>query len=290
VHVDALEEADMRPGQGSQTAVMVCAGRALAHGRADVGSFSDPTALALLPDAERERVERLRSGAPPRNGRERWQRVSYERRSMMMVARTITIDEAVRAAALDQVVILGAGLDGRAWRMPELAGATVFEVDHPDTQRDKRARVAPLKLCAREVRFVSVDFSRDDLGSALQAAGHDATRPSTWIWEGVVMYLTRPQIEATLEVIARRSAARSQLIVAYHQPALILVLFGFLVRRLGEPLRSAFRAEQMRELLAAYGFRVTRDEDVPTIGARISACVGQQTRRLVHARVAVAVL
>jgi methyltransferase (TIGR00027 family) len=278
----------MKAGQASQTAVMVCAARAVAHGRPDVGSFADPTALSLLPDAERVLVERMRSGAPPRNGRERWLQVTSERRSMMMVARTVAIDEAVRAAALDQVVILGAGLDGRAWRMPELGGARVFEVDHPDTQRDKRARVAALSLSAREVRFVAVDFSRADLGSALEAAGHDATRPSTWIWEGVVMYLTRAQIEATLAVIARRSAARSALIVAYHQPALILLLVGFLVRRLGEPLRSAFSAAQMRELLASHGFRVTRDEDVPTIGARISARVGEQTRRLGHARVALA--
>jgi methyltransferase (TIGR00027 family) len=233
-------------------------------------------------------VERMRSGGSPRGGRERWIQLTSARRSMMMVARTIVIDDAVRAAALDQVVILGAGLDGRAWRMPELAGASVFEVDHPDTQRDKRARVAALQATARDVRFVPVDFSRDDLGRALEAAGHDATRPSTWIWEGVVMYLTRAQVEATLDVIARRSAARSQLIVAYLRPALILLLVGFLVRRLGEPLRSAFSAAQMRELLGAYGFRVTLDEDLPSVGARISPSVRQQTRGLGHARVAVA--
>ena len=81
--------------------------------------------------------------------------------SKMMVARTVAIDEAVRDAASPQVVILGAGLDGRAWRMSELADVTVFEVDHPDSQREKRARAAPLKQAARDVRFVPVDFTRD---------------------------------------------------------------------------------------------------------------------------------
>ena len=62
-----------------------------------------------------------------------------------------------------QVVILGAGLDGRAWRMPELRAAVVFEVDHPDTQREKVARAAALVRVAREVRYVPVDFTRDRL-------------------------------------------------------------------------------------------------------------------------------
>jgi methyltransferase (TIGR00027 family) len=278
----------MRPGQASQTAVMVCVARALAHGRSDVGAFSDPTALSLLPPAERQRVQSIRSGTASTAGRARWQQIAERRRSMMMVARTVAIDEAVRAAAADQVVILGAGLDGRAWRMPELAGATVFEVDHPDSQRDKRDRVASMQTTAREVRFIPVDFSRDDLGHALEQAGHDAQRPSTWVWEGVVMYLSLEQIEATLAIIQRRSAPGSRLIIAYHRPALLLMLAGFMLRRLGEPLRSALTPERMQQLLEAYGFHVTSDEDVPTIGARISPSVGRESRRLSHARIVVA--
>ena len=134
----------------------------------------------------------------------------------MMVPRTIAIDEArARRAASPQVVILGAGLDGRAWRMPELRDVTVFEVDHPDSQREKQARAAALPRIAREVRFVPVDFTHDRLDDALAAAGHDPARPTTWIWEGVVMYLERADIEATLRVIQRRSAPGSHLVVLY---------------------------------------------------------------------------
>ena len=186
----------------------------------DRGAFADPTALALLPDDARRRVERFRAGVP-RGLRARFAYEFLDRRSKMMVARTVAIDDAVRAAAAPQVVILGAGLDGRAWRMPELRDAVVFEVDHPDSQREKRARVAALQPVARDIRFVPVDFTRDRLDDALAAAGHDATRPTTWIWEGVVMYLELADIEATLSVIARRSAPRSRLIVLYLRPALI---------------------------------------------------------------------
>ena len=115
----------------------------------------------------------------------------------------------MRDAGAPQVVILGAGLDGRAWRMPELRDVTVFEVDHPDSQREKAARAAALLRVAREVRFVPVDFTRDRLDEPLAAAGHDPARPTTWIWEGVVMYLTtaesRPR--STSSRAARRRAA-----------------------------------------------------------------------------------
>jgi methyltransferase (TIGR00027 family) len=267
---------------------MVCIARALAHGAPGVGSFSDPTAFALLPEAAQAWVERSRKQDVPLGARERWRRAADQRRALMMVARTVAIDEAVRAAGCRQLVILGAGLDGRAWRMPELAGATVFEVDHPDSQRAKRARVGGLTQAAREVRFVPVDFTRDDLARALDEAGHDVSLSTVWIWEGVVMYLTRAEIEATLAVIARRSTASSQLVVNYHRPALVTLRVGLLVRRMGEPLRSSFSAEAMRELLAKHGFRVTRDEDLPTLGARVSPEVGAGAKVLSHARIAVA--
>jgi methyltransferase (TIGR00027 family) len=279
----------MRPGQESKTAVIVCMGRAIAHGAIPGGRFSDPTAFELLPEDARARVERFRSGVAPKSARERWGHVFLEKRSKMMVARTVAIDDAVRAAGSPQVVILGAGLDGRAWRMPELRDVTVFEVDHPDSQRQKRARAAPLAQVAREVRFVPVDFTRDDLDAALAGAGHDPATKTTWIWEGVVMYLTIAEIEATLAVVARRSAPGSTVVVAYHSRAVLLYLVAFVVRRLGEPIRSAFSAEAMRALLAKYGFRVVSDEDLPTIAKGLSDDLARATRPMRHLRIATAI-
>jgi methyltransferase (TIGR00027 family) len=278
----------MKEGQASQTAVMVCMGRAAAHGRSSVARFDDPTALALLPDAARARVERFRAGGPARGLGERWQRRILDRRAKMMVARTVAIDDAVRAGPAPQLVILGAGLDGRAWRMPELREVVVFEIDHPDSQRDKQSRVAALTPAARDIRFVPVDFTRDSLDDALGKAGHDPGKPTLWIWEGVVMYLTLPEIEASLATLERRSAPGSRLVVAYHAPALLLGLLGFLLRFVGEPLRSAFKPDAMRALLAKHGFEVTLDQDLPAIGAALTPDVAQATRVLGHLRIATA--
>ena len=278
----------MKPGQASQTAVIVCMGRAAAHGTTTVARFSDPTASALLPAEARARVERFRAGVAEGGLRGKLARKFLDRRAKMMVTRTVAIDDAVRAVASPQVVILGAGLDGRAWRMPELRDAIVFEVDHPDSQRDKQTRITTLTQAAREVRFVPVDFVRDKLDDALAAAGHDATRPTTWIWEGVVMYLTPAEVESSLAVIARRSAPASRLIIAYFCPALILHLLGFIVRRVGEPLRSTFTVDAMRALLAKHGFTVVRDEGLPAIGAALGGDVAQPMKGMKHMHIVTA--
>ncbi|MBO0857067.1 MAG: SAM-dependent methyltransferase [Chloracidobacterium sp.] len=278
----------MKPGHGSRTAVLVCMGRAIADGTTTESRFSDPTALALLPDDMRDRVEIFRVGGAPKGIRGRLNHTHLEKLSKVMVARTVAIDDAVREAASPQLVILGAGLDGRAWRMPELGETTVFEVDHPDTQREKRGRVAALAQTARDVRFTPVDFTRDSLDDALSAAGHDLASATTWLWEGVVMYLAPADIEATLAVIKRRSAAGSRLIVMYHSPAHMLRLIGLIVRWMGEPLRSSFTPDAMRALVARYGFGVVWDADMSTIGGAMSAEIAEGTRRMKHSRIVVA--
>jgi methyltransferase (TIGR00027 family) len=172
--------------------------------------------------------------------------------------------------------------------MHELSRAVVFEVDHPDSQRQKRERVGRLALEAREIRFVPLDFSHGDLAQALEAAGHNPNVPTAWIWEGVVMYLTRAEIESTLRTVETRSAPGSRLIVVYHQPALMLLLLAVLVRRMGEPIRTVLTQGQMRKLLDRYGFRACWDRDIPTIGSELSAEIGRATRMMRHLRIVAA--
>lgn len=278
----------MKPGQASQTAILVCIGRAIAHERALAPGFSDPTAFELLSDEARARVLQFNKG-PPKGFRARFDYEFMRSRSAMMAVRTLFVDDAAREAAHPQVVILGAGLDGRAWRMKELRDAVVFEVDHPDTQSYKRARIGALPPAAREVKFVSVDFTRDDLGQRLAEAGHDPAKPTTWIWEGVVMYLTPAQVEATLAIVAKRSARGSRLVIVYHAPGrLTLSVVGLIVRRLGEPLRSSFREGEMRSLLAKHGFHVVRDEDLPASTKRFAPELAKLARRIKHMRMVTA--
>jgi methyltransferase (TIGR00027 family) len=278
----------MKKGRASKTAEYVCMGRAMAQGVLAPGRFDDPTAAVLLSDEARREVEKERAGVVPRGLRARARHQYWRTQAMMMVSRTVAIDDAIRQAGSPQVVILGAGLDGRAWRLPELRDVSVFEVDHPDSQREKRDKVAKLTPVSSDIRFVPVDFEHDALDTALSHAGHDPTRPTTWVWEGVVMYLKLSDIETSLAAIQRRSAPGSRLIVVYHAPALILKVVGLLLKRVGEPLRSAFRPEQMRALLAKFGFEVGADQDLTSTGYALSPAIGKATERVKHQRVAVA--
>jgi methyltransferase (TIGR00027 family) len=183
--------------------------------------------------------------------------------------RRAAIDEALERA-LDagarQLVVLGAGLDGRAWRLPALREVTVLEVDHPATHVCRRRRVAGRTPLAADVRFVAVDFERDDLAVRLAEHGHARELPTAWIWEGVTPYLRPPAIEATLAAVSSRSAAGSRLLVSYAVPALVpwdvpglpeLTEAAFAV--LGEPLHGAMTTDALAARLADHGFRLLED-------------------------------
>ena len=258
--------------RASRTAVVVCQGRAVADGRIAPGRFSDPTAMPLLRPEEREVVGLVRAGTPPEGMAARLAYEMVRAAAEAIVPRTVAIDDAVRAHPTPQLVILGAGLDGRAWRLPAPA---VFEVDQPASQADKRDRAEALPA-ERAPHFVPVDFGRDDLGAALRAAGHDATVPTTWIWEGVVPYLTPAQVTSTVAGVAACSAPGSRLIVNYQAPSvrgdLARRFMGLLLRAARqtspwtrEPWRSTWSAPAMAALLAGPGFAVGEDRDLLSV-------------------------
>jgi hypothetical protein len=82
--------------------------------------------------------------------------------------------------------------------MPELASATVYEVDHPASQQDKLRRIGGREPTAARVAWVAVDLAGQRLGPALEQAGFDRQAVTTWVWEGVVPYLTADQVRATV--------------------------------------------------------------------------------------------
>jgi methyltransferase (TIGR00027 family) len=159
----------MQTHQASRTAVLVCQGRAAAHERLAPGPFSDPTAMSLLHHDERAPVKQVRAGVPPKGWGPRAEYEMVRACAEVMVPRTIVIDDHVRAGRLGQLVVLGAGLDGRAWRLSELTEVDVFEVDHPASQRDKCARIGDLQPVSRSLRYVPVDLVHDPLDVALAA-------------------------------------------------------------------------------------------------------------------------
>ncbi len=193
-------------------------------------------------------------------------------------------------------MILGAGLDGRAWRMPELIDGKVFEVDQPATQQDKRDRAAGLS--GTPPTFVPVDFGRDRLGDALAAAGHQPDRATTWIWEGVVPYLTEAQVAATVTALAACSAPNSRLIVNFQTPAILAKLGRLVARALmastgrssvwaDEPWRSTWTPAAMAALLTRHGYTITHDEDLLHTAGTLAMPIRRRTS-LRHSRVMVA--
>jgi methyltransferase (TIGR00027 family) len=194
-----------------------------------------------------------------------------------MQVRTRLIDDVVRTFAGfggAQIVILGAGFDARAARLADLLeGARVFEVDHPATQALKRARFGDLR-----VTFVPWNFEHDamsTLAARLAALGHDATRPTLTIWEGVTMYLTEPAIADTVAAVRGWSAAGSQLCFSYvdrrqlERPKLTTLMVKTAVRVWGEPWRFGWHPRELGGWLDAHGYRLVSDEDVDAAGQRL---------------------
>ena len=140
------------------------------------------------------------------------------------IARTRFIDDALLKSlqeGIQQVVILGAGFDCRAYRIPGIDRTRVYEVDHPNTLAAKRQGLKHvLESLPQHVVFAEIDFSQQQLNDTLTASGFDPACPSCFIWEGVTNYLMKQAVDATLQFI-NKTAAGSQLIFTYvHQGVL----------------------------------------------------------------------
>lgn len=133
-----------------------------------------------------------------------------------MAVRTAFFDEFFLTAAksgVRQMVILAAGLDARAWRLPWPDGTTVYELD--------QARVLEFKsttLQQQDARPTSKQVSvpvdlRQDWPTALQRAGFDPSQPSAWSAEGLVRYLPAWAQDLLFERVHAQSPAGSWLAV-----------------------------------------------------------------------------
>jgi methyltransferase (TIGR00027 family) len=127
--------------------------------------------------------------------------------------RTRFLDEIVLDAARRggrQFVVLGAGLDARAFRLPLPADARFFEVDLPGVLEFKEQVVRDhgfTPACPRIV--VPTDLAADWTGE-LERAGFDRSVPTTWLAEGLVAYLTEETRDAVVDDVSDRSIAGSR--------------------------------------------------------------------------------
>jgi methyltransferase (TIGR00027 family) len=187
----------------SLTAQFVSLFRALGNLNPEASGFSDSYAESLIPRFWRLalRMGRLKlyffpnTSPLPR---------FIKRIAMQIQLRSVVIDKAIENfLPFDQLVILGAGLDSRGWRMQQLSKVDVFEVDHPATQGWKRQRANEMGVAAaKSITFVEVDFTKDKLEDCLLKAGYQKEKRTFWIWEGVTMYLEEDVVKESLRTMA----------------------------------------------------------------------------------------
>lgn len=164
-----------------------------------------------------------------------------------------------------QVVIAGAGYDGRAFRYAK-PGVRWFELDHPATQADKRARIARLGLPAAHLAFVAADFTTDQIAAPLRAAGLDPTAACLFLLEGVAVYLELPVLTRVLDQLRQVAGPGSALAVsvsAVAQGSPSRRRFEQRLAEVGEPARSALSVEQAATLLSAAGWTPAEDPAHP---------------------------
>ena len=135
-----------------------------------------------------------------------------------LIARCRYIDDYLQTClddGLKQLVIMGAGLDSRAYRFKQLSNVYVFEVDLPATQKDKRRRLFKIfGELPRQVTFVPLDFNEESLGK-LQNFGYRKQRKTLFIWEGVTYYLESGAVDKTLDFVVHNSGEGSSIIFDY---------------------------------------------------------------------------
>ena len=170
------------------------------------------------------------------------------------------------AGSSEQVVLLGAGYDTRAYRLAaELKGRPVFEVDFPATSRRKAKIVArhPSELPAADVRLVEIDFQTESLRERLREAGFRRGGRTAFVWEGVSMYLTREAVKATLTDLREISAPASEVAMDFwYLPdgsdlmSTAHRLSTTALSLIGEPVTFAIHPEDVEPFLGRLGFRV----------------------------------
>ena len=199
-------------------------------------------------------------------------------RPTTMAERTAFVDNEVARAighGIDQIVLLGAGYDGRALRFG--GGATRwYEVDDPRTEDDKRRRLASLGVEPSSVTSIGVDLMAAhepaDLGEALAAAAHDPDRPSIFVCEDLFASLSLEAIASLCTTLRARAPEGSALVAtvlvvpeAGSRGQALRRAVDLLRRVSGEARRSELYPGDAQKLMVVTGWHVARSQ-VSTAG------------------------
>lgn len=198
-----------------------------------------------------------------------------------VVARHRYIDDALARALrgrVEQVVLLGAGYDMRAYRFARaLRGRPLYEVDHPATAA-RKARILARhagELPATNAKRVTVDFQTQSFGDELNKAGFRKGALTFFVWEGVSMYLTRNAVKTTLETLRTIGGPGSSLVMDLwylpDEPDIVSTarrMSPNLLALLGEPVTFGLHPEDAAGFFARQGFRTREIADTTVLAER----------------------
>lgn len=218
------------------TATMVAAQRALSNRE---GLIDDPYAEPLVRAVGLDFFVRALDGEIEMGDVD--PEFNMRRAAEGMTVRTRWFDKLFTDAAaggVRQAVILASGLDARAYRLDWPAGTTVYELDQPEVIEFKSKTLTELGAEPKaDRRSIAIDL-RNDWPKALLDNGFDATQPTAWIAEGLLIYLPPDAQDLLFDRINELSAPGSRL-ATEHIPDVTMF--------------SDERSEQIRERLKRYG-------------------------------------
>lgn len=218
------------------------------------------------------------------------------------IARTRLIDDYLLSAkrdGIDQVLILGAGFDSRAYRLPHLSDCLVVEVDHPATQAHKKDVLSKnLKEIPDHVQFVAADLVTQDLRKVLDKSNLDKNNPAFILWEGVTHYLGEAAVTATLRILSDAMSPGSRLAITYLHGGLLDKTSHFhgaqasaqQVASHKEPWIWGIDPALMPEFLSEHGYAVLSDIGANECRSQYWGRHGREMRGFDFYRVALAII
>lgn len=257
----------MLHGQPSQTARRAAAYRAI-HQTAEGGAiFKDPLASRMLDEQTAVSLNEMAADESLRPMR------------LFIAARSRFSEDTMAncvASGVRQVVVLGAGLDTFSLRNPFAnLDVRVFEVDCAATQVWKRERIMAAGLIEpQSLIFTPIDFEQESLSEGLTRVGFRLNQPAFFQWLGVVPYLTKKAVSATLKFISE--VPRAVVVFDYAEPfqnypaerRANVIATAERAAALGEPWLSLFDPAELFQLLRCAGFKIVEDLGLPEIAER----------------------
>ncbi len=278
----------MKPHEPSRTALMIARQRA-AHQLLDHGSIlNDPFAMKILRESEKDILQFAIAHPAASIGR------------LFTAARSRIAEDALSKAVesgIQQIVILGAGLDTFALRNPHAAQQTrVYEVDYPATQAWKHQLLAEAQIAIPpSLTLVPVDFEHDDVKGKLAGAGFHQNSPAFFTWLGVVPYLTHDAIARTLDYIS--SIQNSEVVFDYMRSPeafsgelkQLEIKRAEQLEKIGERSATRFEPPAIAAILRSHGFEIIEDISFQEIASRFGRAMqglapGHAGLHVVHAK------